>query len=512
MSLQGRRPSRTAAPLVDIARLLRNALPHGDVSGEVEPSQAAALQAVDRLRAGHENGERLHAIVSRCDMQGESHKVVAGNLGLSRSQFYRDLAQARQIIAEEIRASMARELSGPTIDGTPFGTRLQTAISLAGCGHGKAAVAYFTPVVATLTGAERIWGHAVLAELFLGDGDFSAAERELQRAFSLDDDESGLGLARALLAKAALLHETGHESDASACLERAVKQVESHAAASRSPLARDTLSTALSNLTFCYFERFDLNAAVRTHAKNPASSEGAFVSPAVRMAYLKIDAMLACDSSAGPARAREACSAFHRFAVAHGLLDEISHALLQLGGVARIERRLDDAQRLAQESLELQYAIGRRNAPALSMLSCIAFDKGEYDDAVRLARKTRAESPSGSQTWWHSHLSEAEALAQAGRHDEARAICDRVRHETGDRDARISAWSRRVEARIFERLGNESAAYRAAGSALEILGKDAPPFYRLKSLLIAQHLRPARSQREQIRGLAAVLGWSAPGT
>jgi tetratricopeptide (TPR) repeat protein len=512
MSLQGRRRSRTAAPLVDIASLLRNVLPNGGVAGEVEPSHAMALQAVDRLRAGHENGERLHAIVSRCDLHGEPHKVVAGNLGLSRSQFYRDLAQARRIIAEEIREGMARDVSGLAVDGTPFGTRLQTAISLAGCGHGKAAVAHFTPLVATMTGAERIWGHAVLAELFLGDGDFGAAERELQRAFALNGDEPGLGLARVLLAKAALLRETGHVSDASACLEHAVKQVESHAAASRSPLARDTLSAALSNLTFCYFERFDFNAAARTHAKNPASAEGVFVSPAVRTAYLKIDAMLACDSSAGPARAREACSAFHRFAVAHGLLDEISHALLQLGGLARIERRLDDAQRLAQESLELQYAVGRGSAPALSMLSCIAFEKGEYHDAVRLARETRAESPSGSQTWWHSHLSEAEALAQAGRHDEARTICDWVRRETGDRDARISAWSRRVEARIFERLGNESAAYRAAGSALEILGKDAPPFYRLKSLLIAQHLRPAHSQREQIRGLTAVLGWSAHGT
>jgi hypothetical protein len=30
--------------------------------------------------------------------------------------------------------------------------------------------------------------------------------------------------------------------------------------------------------------------------------------------------------------------------------------------------------------------------------------------------------------------------------------------------------------------------------------------------LIAQHLRPAHSQREQIRGLTAVLGWSAHGT
>ena len=512
MSVQGRRPSRTSAPLVDIAGLLRSALSYGDESGEAEPSQAAALHAVDRLRAGHENGQRLHAIVSRCDMHGESHKVVAGDLGLSRSQFYRDLALARRIVAEEIRADVARAVSGLTVEGTSFGTRLQTAISLAGSGHANAAVGYFAPVVATMTGAERIWGHAVLAELFLGDGDVSAAERELQRAFALNGDESGLGLARAFLAKATLLYETGRESEASASLEHSIMQVESHAAASRSPLARDTLSSALSSLAFCYFERGDFNAAATTHAKNPAALEGVFVSPAVRMAYLKIDAMLACDSSAGPARAREACSAFHRFAVAHGLLDEVSHALLQLGGLARIERRLDDAQRLAQESLELQYAIGRRNAPALSMLSCVAFDKGAYDDAVRLARKTRAESASGSQTWWHSHLSEAEALAQAGRHEEARAICDRVRDETGDRDARIAAWSRRVEARIFERLGNQSAAYRAAGTALEILGKSAPPFYRLKSLLIAQNVRPAHSQREQIRGLAAVLGWSAHGT
>ncbi len=142
MSVQGRRPSRTSAPLVDIAGILRNALPHGNVVGEVEPAQAAALQAVDRLRAGHENGERLHAIVSRCDLQGQPHKVVAGDLGLSRSQFYRDLALARRIVAEEISADMARSISGLAVEGASFGTRLQTAISLAGSGHANAAVGY----------------------------------------------------------------------------------------------------------------------------------------------------------------------------------------------------------------------------------------------------------------------------------------------------------------------------------------------------------------------------------
>jgi tetratricopeptide (TPR) repeat protein len=512
MSVQGRRRSRTGAPLADTAKLLRNALPRRDALGESEPLQAATLQAVDRLRSGHENGERLYALVCRCDVHGESHKVVAANLGLSRSQFYRDLARARRIIAEELRADVTREASGAAVDGTPFGSKLQTAISLAASGHGKAAVAYFAPIVATMTRAQQIWGHAVLAELSLGDGDFSTAERELQRAFELNGDEPGLGLARALFAKAGLLYETGRESAASVCFERAVMQIESYAAAFRSPLARDALSAALSNLTFCYFARGDFHAAAATHAKNPAFSEGALVSPSVHLAYLRTDATLACDSSAGPARAREACQAFHRFAVAHGLLDEISYALLQLGGLARIERRLDDAQRLAQESLELQSAIGRPSAPALSLLSCIAFDKGEYDAAVRLARKTPAQSAKGSHTWWHSHLSEAEALAHAGRHDEARAICDRVRSESGTRDARIDAWTRRVDARIFERLGNERAAYRAAGSALEILGKDAPPFYRLKSLLIAQQVRPAHSQREQIRGLAASLGWNQNGT
>jgi hypothetical protein len=63
------------------------------------------------------------------------------------------------------------------------------------------------------------------------------------------------------------------------------------------------------------------------------------------------------------------------------------------------------------------------------------------------------------------------------------------------------------EATAFGGLGDNGAAYRAAGSALEILGDAAPPFHRLKSLMVAHQIRPTRSHRTQIRDLAAVLGW-----
>lgn len=470
--------------------------------------RAAAQQSVDRLRTQCDNGERLHTIVARCDLGGEMHKVVAADLGISRRQFYRDLAFARSVIDRDVRGSVLCEVSRATAGTAPHDARLQTALALVANGHATAAVEHFAPVVETLRGDEAIWGRSVLADLMLDAGDVEAAKRELRRAFALGDDPQSAGTAHALLTQAKILHQTGKASEATALLERSIPRLESSAAA-EVPLAVDTLSATMSLLAFCYHERGNFAAASAINAANPASSAGAAVSLGSRRQYLNVDAMLACDGSDGPAAARRSWNVFYQFAVAHGFVDDVSCALLQMGSIARFERRFDDAERLARESLAIERAIGFGGAPVLSMLTGVAVDRGDYERAVRLARETRDRASVGSHTWWGAHLHEAEALANRGRHAQARALCAPVARDAGAGDVRILAWTQRVEAMAFDGLGDERRAYRAARSSLEILGADAPPFHRIKSLLAAERIRPSREHRAQIRSLASVLGWSA---
>jgi hypothetical protein len=489
----GRAPARAG----DIAARLR------DEAGR----SSATLRAVDGLRR-YPNGERLHAIVQRCDIDREMHKVVAADLGLSRRQFYRDLATARRLIDEGLREKAAPAASAG--DQGPFGSQLETAVALAAAGHGKAAFRYFAPAVASLAGDEAAWGHSVLAEFLLEDGDLPGAGSQLRRALAACVRERGPGMAHALLIEANVSSETGRAVEAVRLLQQCVDYVEPHANA-RDWLAVDTFSRALTLLAFWFHARGEFKAAATVHARNPAASSHSLVSPMAQIDYLNVNAMLACDSVDGPSGAKAACDAFHDFATGHGFLEEISAALLQLGGIARFERRLVDAERFAQESLAIHRTIGRPAAPILSMLTGIAVDRGASSHAVALARDMRAEAAPDSHAWWGSHLYEAEALAQAGQHREARSICSRVAFEARSRDTRIAAWLRRVEATTFGGLGDSGAAYRAAGNAVEILGEAAPPFHRIKSLMVAQGIRPTHSRGRQIRELANVLGWRQSG-
>jgi tetratricopeptide (TPR) repeat protein len=59
----------------------------------------------------NERTYRLYSVISRCDVHGYPHKVVALELGLSRRQFYRDLYRARLFIEKAIFASWERPLS-----------------------------------------------------------------------------------------------------------------------------------------------------------------------------------------------------------------------------------------------------------------------------------------------------------------------------------------------------------------------------------------------------------------
>ncbi len=347
----------------------------------------------------------------------------------------------------------------------------------------------------------------MLADLLLDDGRLQPARHELGVAVRLCENQRGPGRSRTLLTRAKLLHQTGRATEACAELERVVSPIGATTDPS-SPLAIDTLAEASALLAFCYHERGDFASAVAVHARNPASTDTACVSTVTRRQYLNVNAMLACDDRAGPQSAQQACTAFYAFAISHGYLDDIAAALVQMAAIARLERRLDDAQQLAHESLSIQRAIGSNCASVLGMLAGLAVDRGAYACAVLAAREARAQAVPGSHTWWGTHLHEAEALAGAGRPADARTICERVTDGLS-RDTRLAAWLCRVEATVFDALGDSERASRAAGESLEILGSDAPPFHRIKNLIVAQRIQPDKTRRAQIAHLSSVLGWDA---
>jgi len=454
------------------------------------------LAAIERLRSLPNTGERLHAIISRCDLQGELHRSVAQDLGISRRQFYRDLSAARAIVKQ----TSVEIASGPRMTATE--SRVHTALSLSATGHGQAAILHLSPFVASLRGDEAVWGNAVLAELSLEAGDLKSAEIVLRVAESFCIDPCGPHAAYALHVWAKILHAKGVANEAHKTLEHAVAMLER---CTPTQLARDTLSDARSLLAFCHHERGNFAEAAAIDARNAASLPS--LSPLGKRQYLNVHAILACDSPHGPELGREASHAYHAYAVQHGLLDDVSNALLQMGGIARFENRLEEAEGHLQDALNLKHAIGQPTATTLSMMTGTAIEAGKVQLATALAKNTRATSPEGSYAWGASHLHEAEALIASGRHLEAQTACDTAREFNNGRNTRLASWNRRVSALIHKRSGETRKALHEAEESLEILGEHGPPFHRLKGLLAAEIIKPSNNRASKIRELKSVLRW-----
>ena len=426
-----------------------------------DPSGRAVFDALRRLR-DEPRGERLHAIVTRCDLTNEPHKSVAGDLAISRRQFYRDLDEARRRVA-----AFLEERPEARDDRTIGDWKLAATVSLTADGYVDAA--------------------RKLAPL-VGDGG-DPAEAAAWRS----------------MGRAAALRDAGKSAEAAAVLERCIDEF--RVRDDGTPIDADLRSYCFTSLTFFYFEFGKLREAVRTHARNPAAAPGAVLT-LTRKQYLNVDAMLAIDGRSGAARARAICLAFHRFAIEHGFVDDISSSLLLLAGIARSERRYEEAERLARESLMIHEAIDRPIAPILSMLSGIAIDRGDATAGIALARETRTHASTQSHAWWASHLFEAEATNMLRQPAPALAICAMVERESDSADARIRSWTRRVRAGSLGLQGESAAARRSAETALEIAGPDGPAYQRLENLLVANDLSPRPQRTDEIKDLAALLGWN----
>ncbi len=79
--------------------------------------RTAASDLLSRER-GQAAALRRHAILTRCDLSGESHKSVAAELGLSMRQFYRERREMTQWLAEYLahRLGGSRNVVASTID------------------------------------------------------------------------------------------------------------------------------------------------------------------------------------------------------------------------------------------------------------------------------------------------------------------------------------------------------------------------------------------------------------
>lgn len=174
--------------LEDERELLRNALLPTRHSLSHCAVRSAVLSGLDSLLPASANGAadkpwRFHAILARCDLAGEPHKVVMQSLALSRRQFYRERREALLRLSAAIAHAFERAgTASETIDLRDVAEAYIEA--LRGAGEHRAVWREALALAAVAKGDVRevdAWMVAAEASRFLAEGDAAAGALEHAR-------------------------------------------------------------------------------------------------------------------------------------------------------------------------------------------------------------------------------------------------------------------------------------------------------------------------------------------
>lgn len=166
-------------------------------------ARAAILSAVASLDAGT-SGQNVHfarqrAIVTRCDLRGEKHAIVAGDLGVSLREFYRERRRAFDRLLAAIRSNLAAPEPAIRSMPTRFELDLDHVANLRLVGDFGAAFAKLERIAHEADSAEdgvRAWCYGVEIAAEVGDDDRARRffERAVERATEIAGDR-GVGRA-----------------------------------------------------------------------------------------------------------------------------------------------------------------------------------------------------------------------------------------------------------------------------------------------------------------------------
>lgn len=182
-------------------------------------------------RGSAARAKRIVELITRCDLQGEPHKVVAADLGLSLRQFYRERARAVVELGERLEALLPIESEAPQGSAfafDAFALELQRAATLWHAGSASEAIAVLRRLTAdAIDPVHRVRARTDLAALLIESNGQEAAVEEIDAAMRTAADleagePSNEAYAAIELASSALANVRGELSTARAAFERAL--------------------------------------------------------------------------------------------------------------------------------------------------------------------------------------------------------------------------------------------------------------------------------------------------
>lgn len=422
------------------------------------PSIVTSL--LDELSEESPVQRRRVSVLRKSDLQREKHRTVARELGLSRSQFYRDLRDARQSFAEALELRLGAPRAGDSL----FVARQRFD-------------ARFVAVRA----------RCLIAELQTESGKFGAARETVRQARALIPDVAEPSVRSLLEATCDLAEfEIAHcEGAPPASAERAlVIERLRRGYASREPAYAVALAHALMDAASVLFERDD------TVGAQQLIDEASAIVARERLEHTKVGVDVEIRASGIRAVAPERVnSALHATAAVVESASEAGDARALRVGTQMMSAhlltlgRLDEARHFALEAYGLIDLFGSAldRLIVLSNLARIEIHRGDGPNALHwigLAEAMECKAFSISQAL---RISRAEALVLIGQADTgaklARTLSSRLRQWP-----RLLGRAKLAEAAALSALNRVSEARTRSAEAVELSRGSAGPLLHLRAL------------------------------
>jgi len=140
---------------------------------------------VDDLASESDRQQRRFAVLRRSDVLGQSHAEIARDVGLSRSQFYRDLHDARERLRVELARTFSVRAATPDFLQPAIAARRVTIETLRNAGQHDRARDAATASLRAARPDEAVDVLCLRAELETECGDFAEAQRTAESARAL---------------------------------------------------------------------------------------------------------------------------------------------------------------------------------------------------------------------------------------------------------------------------------------------------------------------------------------
>jgi hypothetical protein len=502
--------------------LTRNAFVEEVMRG-VNPAQAPKRRAelaaslpeiieglVDELGSESEQQHRRFNVLRRSDIARESHPAIARDIGLSRSQFYRDLHEARELLVEALEDRLSVRSSGGSRFGERDETRFLAIEVLRNGGQYHRACDVASVVARNGDAGDAIRALCLRAELETELGSFGHARRSAEEARTLLREIAD-GRLRSLL---------GAECDV----------VEFEAAHCQgAPVSRERRALLIERLRRCYGSRDREYAALLVKALTEEASI-LFERGDSARAVQSIEEASSIVSRERLADTRLAVDVKIRASGIHALqADRVSTALLETAEIVETGRRCGDirtlrvgmqmmsahlltlgrfeeAKHYALESWTLIDLFGSMldRVIVLSNLARVDIHRRDGHAALAWIRMAQGLSCDAFSITQALAISEAEALVlidQAARAVEmTRALTARVRDWP-----RLEGRAKLAETVALSALGWERDARECSDQAVELSRGTGGPLLHLRALELNVKLTGNAGSRAALRDLEAAL-------